>query len=338
MSVQERLQALLAAARRVADPSDRLGTEARRGLPALSGLSPQGVELALARALETSPGQAELDALCASVTPAPAAHVLLSANVFVAAHRAIALALAASERVFVRPSRREPLMAELLARGAPGLFQLVSKLEPRAGEHVFAYGRDETLDALARELPDGVVLHRHGAGFGVAVVEAGVAPDEVTDKLALDLALFDQRGCLSPRALVVVGGDARPYAESLANRLGELEASVPLGVLDPEELAAVTRYRDALTFSAEVLPAGRGFVSLEEGGRLVIAPVGRNCHVVSSADPLPLLAEHRRYLTTLGFAGSGSLRRRLIEALPRVRAADPGKMQTPPFDGPVDKR
>jgi hypothetical protein len=338
-SALERVRALVAAARRLADPTDVLGREARLSLPAVTRLSAQGVELALEHCLEIAPEPAELEALCASVTPAPAAHVLLSANVFVAAHRAIALALAASERVFVRPSRREPQMAELLARAAPGLFELASELSPGAGDHVFAYGRDETLRSLRAALDPGVVLHAHGAGFALAIVEPGVDVELIAERLALDIALFDQRGCLSPRALVVAGGEARPYAQALAEALGTLERRVPRGELFDEELAAIASYRDTMIYGAELLPAGAGFVGLEEGAeRLAIAPVGRNCHVVSSVDPLALVGAQARHLTCIGFAGSSQLGERIAAALPRARRAAIGKLQSPPFDGPVDRR
>jgi hypothetical protein len=265
--------------------------------------------------------------------------VLLSANVFVAAHRAIALALAASEHVFVRASRREPQMAELLARGAPGLFTLVSELGPRPGDHVFAYGRNETLAALRSSLPPGVVLHGHGDGFAVAVAGPEAEPTAVAEGLALDIALFDQRGCLSPRALLVAGHEARPYARALQSALEALERRVPLGRLSSDEQARVTNFRDSMTFSAEVLPAGSGFVSLEEAAeRLIIAPVGRNCHVASCADPLALLEDQREALTSVGLAGADALRDRLATMLPGVRLTAIGELQTPPFDGPVDRR
>ncbi len=335
----ERLQKLVAAARRIANPDDVLGREARSTLPGVTGLSAEGVDLALAHCLETSPSAAELASLCSAVRPAPAVHVLLSANVFVTAHRAIALALAASERVFVRPSRREPQMTELLARGAPGLFTLVSELDPQPRDHVFAYGRDETLSALAESLPHGVLLHGHGDGFSIALAGSDADPTSVAEKLALDIALFDQRGCLSPRALLVVGREAKPFAQALASALEAFERRVPLGTLSPEERAAVTNFRDSMTFSAALLTAGSGFVSFEENAeRLLIAPVGRNCHVAGCADPLALLESQRAALTSVGLAGASALREPIAAALPGARLTAIGELQTPPLDGPVDRR
>jgi hypothetical protein len=118
----------------------------------------------------------------------------------------------------VRASRREPTMAALLAEAAPGLFELTSELAPAPGDHVHAYGSDATLAELARTLPRGVVLHGHGSGFAAAVLERPFS-DDVWDRLALDVALFDQRGCLSPRPHEQPGrtdrGEARRGARSL---------------------------------------------------------------------------------------------------------------------------
>jgi hypothetical protein len=331
---RERVLSLARGARRIADPSDPLGARARGLLVESSGLSPRGVELALAHCLETDPDDEEIAALCESVTPAPRVHVLLSANVFVAAHRAVALALAASPDVVVRASRREPTMAALLAEAAPGLFELTSELAPAPGDHVHAYGSDATLAELARTLPRGVVLHGHGSGFAAAVLERPFS-DDVWDRLALDVALFDQRGCLSPR-VVLTSSPAEPIAEKLAAALARWEAQVPRGRLDDDEAAAVTSYRDTLTFAGELLPAGQGFVS--SSAEIVLPPVGRNLHVVTSADPLALLLPFTRHLTSVGVEGPSALVERARQLFPQCRIADIGRIQSPPFDGPVDRR
>ena len=57
---------------------------------------------------------AELDALIAGVTPRERVHVILSPSVFVAPLRAIALAVASSDHVTVKPSKREPHFAHAL--------------------------------------------------------------------------------------------------------------------------------------------------------------------------------------------------------------------------------
>lgn len=335
----ERVRLLVAGARRIADPSSELGRRARAELVRSTGLSPEGVELALTECLETWVTDAEISAFV-QILKTPAAHVSLSANVFVAAHRAVALALASSERVRVRPSRREPAFARLLAEAAPGLFEVVEALSPEPGDAVFAYGTDEALAAVRASLPPDIVFHAHGPGIGVAVVDAEHASRASARALAADIAPFDQRGCLSPRALVFAGTDieARGYAELVAEELALIAEKIPLGTLAPDEAADVTRFRDTLAYAGAAILAGPGWVGMGARDALAVAPVGRNLCVVPSSDPRETLVSHAASIAALGLAVSPELERRLRTELPLARRSDLGFMQRPPFDGPVDRR
>ncbi|HEX9621969.1 MAG TPA: acyl-CoA reductase [Polyangiaceae bacterium] len=341
-----RLGALLEGARRIANRTTRFGAVARARLVASTRLSAEGVELALDAHLETDPGIEELELLCASVKDAPRAHVLLSANVFTGAHRALALALASSERVCVRPSRRDPEFVALLAEQCPGLFSIVARVEPEAGESVWAYGTDATLAELHASLPASVALHAYGGGLGLAVVDRSAAASDAelaraAERLAYDVVVFDQRGCLSPRAVLWVGdaGGARELAAALAEALESKQAEVPLGRLDDDELADVAVYRDAAAYAGELLVAGRGFVGVGvEPDRLVVPPIGRNLHVVPVRSLSETLDSVRDLVTALGVEVSPSLRAEFVALVPRARVTHLGAMQKPPFDGPVDRR
>lgn len=336
----DRLERLLQGARRVADPRDELGREARERWRRELPLSPEGIDLALERCLELFPSEAQLEALVASVVAAPCAHVLLSSTVFTAAHRAIAVGLAASPRVRVRPSRRDRVLSELLARATPGLFEIVPELSPSRDDHVYAYASASTLDALQGALPKGSILHAHGPGFGVVAAE-GEPSRDTARALALDVALFEQRGCLSPRALVVQGeaSVAERWAMVLAESLEQLERSVPRGRSFPEEAAESVRYRDTFGYAGALFPAGAGFVGLApQGAPFRIAPVGRHLHVIATSDAAGLLRDNAAAVTTHAVIGSPALAAALRTALPSSREAAPGCMQTPPLDGPVDRR
>jgi hypothetical protein len=338
-----RIEPLLQSARALADASSERGKRARERLVASSGLSPEGVNLAISRCLESAPSELDIEALIRSTPTAQTAHVLLSANVFVAAHRAIAIGLAASETVRVRASRREPEMAELLLEGAPGAFQLVDDLAPRSGDRLWAYGSDPTLEEIAVTLPPGVAFHAHGSGFGVCVLD-GQAPESelspLLEQLALDVILFDQRGCVSPRVMLVNAGPAhaREVALVLAQALEALEQRVPRGRLEAHELAEITAYRDTARFTGEVFRAGLGFVSVGDGASWLMPPIGRNLHVLPTSDAVKALQPLRPMITSCAFAGPAAQRTALRASLPGARLCDFGKMQCPPFDGPVDKR
>ena len=70
---RSRVRAVLAAARWLADPHHALGRAARSRLPEVTGLSEQGVDLALREHLETHATDEEIDRLIAAER-VPAAH------------------------------------------------------------------------------------------------------------------------------------------------------------------------------------------------------------------------------------------------------------------------
>jgi hypothetical protein len=337
MTATARITRLVHAARRLADPDDTLGKEARALLPESSGLSAEGVELGLRDCLEHRATESDIETLAKSVPPAKKVHAILARTVFTAPLRAIALCLGQSDDVDVRPSHHEPHFAMLLARACEGLFRVVPEITPATDDHVWVYGGDDTLDALRRTLSEGVVLHAHGPGFGIALVEAGSDPKEAARALADDVLPFDQRGCLSPRLAICLGSDSEveELARALASALSEAESRVPLGVLDADEAAEVARYRDTASFAQDVLPAGRGFVGFGELG--MAAPVGRNMQV-TRGDLDDLLATQRAAIAAVGIFGSPSLEEKVARLLPHARRSPLGKMQRPRFDGAVDLR
>lgn len=345
-TAEERVRRLVRGAARLARPDDPLGQSLRAALRSTCPLSREGVELALTRHLEVDPGPGELRALLDGAVPVPRAHVALSAQVFVGALRALAVALAASPDVVVRPSRRDPELTHHLARAAPGLFRVATRLEPRAGDTLWSYGTDAALAAIDRALPSGVRHLAHGPGIGVVVVDAAVLAGagglvDLAEAIARDVVPFDQRGCLSPRIALVEGpGEAaRELGVELARALERAEREVPCGAAAEEERAAIRRYRDSILVSGELLPAGSGAVSLApEGAPLVVPPVLRHLHVAAVPDAAAALGGLAPLVTTAGIAGGSALRDRLRDRLPGARLGAPGSLQRPPLDGPVDGR
>lgn len=364
---RRRVERAVAAAVRIADARDPLGEEARQRLPSTSGLSQEGVELALGRHLEIAPSDRELDALVSASGRARRCHVVLAANVCTAPLRAIAVAAATAPEVFVRPSRRDPVVTELLVRAlqadegfrrAGGTIALVADIAlgdagaPAAGEGVpgdlpgaelHVYGSDQTVATLRAQAGPGVLVRGHGAGLGLAVVGLSANLAEAARDIAADVVPFDQRGCLSPRFVLVEGPAER--AEALARALHEaldaLGARVPRGPLDGAARAEVTMYRATLEAVGSFWE-GRGHgVGLDPAPRsLLLPPAARVVHVASSsAEAAPaLLAPIRGAITAIGAGGAGPLTRAAAAAAPRARLSALGWMQRPPLDGPVDLR
>ncbi len=335
-----RVERLLEAARVLADGTSSPGRALRSRLLETCGLSAPVIELGISRCLETRAAPEHLAELLRSTPEAPRAHVLLSANVFVAALRAIALAVASSEHVQVRASRRDPALAEALHALAPELFELTTALSPQSGEQLWAYGTDATLAEVRKSLPRGVWLHAHGSGMGAVVVDATAQTNPVTDAraIALDTVLFDQRGCLSPRVVCVVGAPAqvKVLAQALAGELTTLERELPPGPRSAEEAAEARKNRDAATYAFELFDAGSGWVSLSE--KVVVPAPGRRLHVIRAADPVHALAGLSAHVTCIATNARSALLAQLGAAFGGARLVTLGEMQRPPLDGPVDRR
>jgi acyl-CoA reductase-like NAD-dependent aldehyde dehydrogenase len=175
--------------------------------------------------LERDATEPELRRLVAAAGDTARVHVILSANVFVAPLRALAIARAASTQVTVRPTPRDPTLTRALvdAVGDDGI-QIVGERDIAvidAGE-IHVYGRDETIAAVRASAAKGVVVRGHGVGLGVAVVTRAADLRAAAEALAADVVTFDQRGCLSPRIAIVEGDVSRAetFALVLHGRMG----------------------------------------------------------------------------------------------------------------------
>jgi hypothetical protein len=316
------------------------------GIAAATGLTPEGVELGF-ESLEQEASDAELRALVAGAEETRHVHVVLSANVFVAPLRALALARAAAERVTVRPSPRDPALAVALLQAAASAgeeaFEQVDDREVadlEAGE-IHVYGRDATIATVRARVRPGVVVRGHAAGMGMAVVSLRADLDVAADALARDVVAFDQRGCLSPRVAIVRGNAARAgrFAEALHAALGSWEARVPRGRLLEDEGIDARRWRDAATFAGRVWGADRWAVALAaEGAALYVPPAGRHLTVVPASSDRAVAAAMAPLAGRIVAVGTDAPAEIAGLAPGHARLSALGAMQRPPLDGPVDRR
>jgi hypothetical protein len=304
-----------------------------------TGLSREGVVLGLGH-LETSATDDELARLAAYAGHTSQVHVLLSANVFAAAVRAIALARAAAPRVVVRPSSREPIFARALvdAIGDPGitLTDAIDLASLTEGE-VHVYGRDETIAEVRAAVPAGVRVRGHGAGMGIACIGRGDALEGAAAALVRDVVPFDQRGCLSPRVAFVLGDvrRARRFARHVHDALIAAERITPRGALDPKEVEELTWYAETVSFGGELHQGTAHVVGAAE--QLLVPPPGRHVHVMNIDDASARKAALAPVATAIAAVGYDDAS--LSLALPpHARQSPLGRMQHPPLDGPVDLR
>jgi hypothetical protein len=312
-------------------------------IAASSGLSAQGVELGFS-SLEWDAPEGDVRALVNGARETAHVHVVLSANVFVAGLRALALARAAAARVTVRPSPRDPVLVEaLVAACKDEAIALVSERDVAriSASEVHVYGRDETVAAVRERAPRGVRVRGHGAGLGIALVTAAADLDRAAADVAADVIVFDQRGCLSPRVAMVEGGSRRAnaFAEAVHAELGAGSARVPRGARSEGERAEAARWIDALSFAGHLWRgAEHAVASVPERAPIALGPAGRHLLVApygSAADAAGLLAPIARYVVAVGSDDAATARRL---APPHARIGPLGRMQRPPLDGPVDRR
>ncbi len=274
-----------------------------------------------------------------------AVRVVLAASVATAPLRALALPLLQGATVSVKPSSRQGGCAELTVREMAREGVAVSLDVEGPFDAVVAYGRDETLEAMCNALPEGVTFEGHGHGFGVGIVAGDVELEPAAEGFALDVALHDQRGCLSPQAIFVVGDLSRTkrFAEALDRALAALVVSLPRGVLDLGLGASVAQWQGVqAALGARVYRGDSHAVVLWPGAPPlgIGSPGARNIPVVavsSLAAACTLLTPHARWLSCVGITEGASV----TEALPRAatpRVCHAGTMQDPPLDGPEDPR
>jgi Acyl-CoA reductase (LuxC) len=305
-----------------------------------TGLSREGVVLALSHHLETNPTAAEIDALVDRASITPRVHVILSSNVFIGALRAIACARAASASVSVQASSREPVFAQKLidAIADPAVFttdqETLSNL--REGE-IHVYGRAETIAKVRARAPKSVVVRGHGPGIGVAYVAKNDSIAKAATAIARDVVPFDQRGCLSPRIVFVAGDQSR--AQKLSDRLcielAKLGKEIPRGDLGEDEAAESVRYRESMRFAGSAIEGADFVIGISK--TIVVPPSGRHVHItlIESGEALAEIVKPiANYVTAVGTSDLT-----ISEFFSHsVRISPPGQMQRPPFDGPVDLR
>jgi hypothetical protein len=189
----------------------------------------------------------------------------------------------------------------------------------------------------------------HGHGLGAGFVGAGALVDEArareaAGRLALDVAAYDQRGCLSPHvAWVMRGGEVSPaaFAELVHEQLAALAPKLPRGPLPFEVASAQLSYRGLAAIHGQLLE-GDGFaISYEERANFRVSPGYRNLQLLcvdsleELADRLAPLGVHLKCLGIAGLPDVEPLRRHLPARLaPRICPL--GTMQTPPVDALQD--
>jgi hypothetical protein len=241
--------------------------------------------------------------------------------------------------------RREPRLGAALAAATwPGGDEKLEAPVLKAMGAILAYGGREALDDLERRAAGAgeTILVRYGPKTSLAVVGREADPAGIAPGLARDVALFDQRGCLSIAAVYVEGNvkDAEELAARLAAALAELARRWPPGPLEPADATAVQQLRRTAEMRGLFLPTplaspiAAGTVLVEPEADFRLSPGLRTVrvHPLPDLERLPgILAPWQGYLQGAVFAGiaeSAGIAAGLAD-LGVSRTAAPGDLQSP---------
>jgi len=320
-------------------------------LAATTGLSAGGLEAALATVLG-GVGAANADQVFAHAAgPFRQGPVLvvLASNIPGLAVQPLLPLLAARRPVLLKSSRREPFFAPAFVRALvervpeiadataavcwPGGDAALETAVLPGCDRIVVYGGREAMASIEAQAP-GRVLD-YGPKASLAVIGAEVDPRAIASGLARDIALFDQRGCLSVQA-IYTAGPAEPLASELAGALEVLADRWPPGPADPVAAAHVHQLRveaQMRGLALSDLDLATGTVVVEPLPAFKLSPGLRTVriHPVPDLERLPaLLGEWRGLLQGVAIAGSAAAALAPdLAALGVTRVAAPGDLQSP---------
>jgi hypothetical protein len=313
--------------------------------------------------------------------------VVLSSNLPGLAVQSLLPALAARRPILLKSSSSEPLFApafiDALCRREPLLRGAVAATTWSGGRtdleapvldgvgRVIAFGGGDVMADLGRRASGKLVAH--GPKISLAIISKdalGLAPGRdippgrdtptssdppsdawarLVEGLARDIALFDQRGCLSIQAIYtdIRSRDLRQkLASSLAEALTELGERWPLGPADPAEMAHVRMVQDeaimrAVPMFGATTPAPNAGAGGDLAGGVLIDPdpelrpaPGRRwvrLHAIDELETLPArLEDWRGRLQGVALAGESAWRLEgALRELGVSHLAPPGALQAP---------
>jgi len=364
------------------DPQSKWRQRFREEFPQTSGFSREvaenGLDLALAewtgdalrRAVE-----AELQGTALGsprwVSPFSMTSVVLAGAIPMPSLLAMVLPLCVRSPVLVKSAARDPitprLLAESLAEVDPELGRCIevvsfsgsdgeSLTRFLAAECVVASGSDETIAAVSARIRPSQRFVAYGHKLSIAIVRAGTRNDEelgaIAEALSVDIALWDQLGCLSPVAAFVMGENAEKTIDvlgpALADSLARRQSEWPRGEISLEAAAAIRGQRE----EARMRAAGGSSIGIwaSEGTEWTVIgeadlewrpnPLHRfiRLHPLEREDQLPeVLSPVVRNLSSVALAGfeNDSERTAIAQLLSQRgagRVCRAGRLQAPPMD------
>ncbi|MBX7244871.1 MAG: hypothetical protein K1X53_05195 [Candidatus Sumerlaeaceae bacterium] len=307
-----------------------------------------------------------------SIVPAAMIFHVLAGNLFLSGIESIVLGSLVGSCNFVRSSSEDRVFPTLwleALKSTDAAFaqtivvgwwpaELADLTRAAAGEAdvVVGYGSNESIAEIQKCVPPSGRFVAHGARISFAVVTAeSLARDtakQVAAELAYDFSVYDQAGCLSPRAaLIQDGGAVSPaeFGEMLVAEMRQVNESLPRAELSLEDASAMARQRDEILIEAST-HGGAQVLSCHGDPFLVslrtvqgYVPGGLNRHgdlrvFRRLKDLEELLLRFRGCVSTVGYAGPEGECDFLFRMARVSRVCRLGQMQKPPLGWTHDGR
>jgi len=378
------IAALAAAAAEWMGPDSELRRRIARELAAVTRLHADlvstGLEFAFAAVTEDSLRELVRRERVSANRQGPAAvFYALAGNVPAQAVPPIIACLLARSVALIRDSERQPLVTEAfresIARARPELAEMIvpvawSSANPTkeareieslvvgAARRIELFGSDSTVSWLSTRYAalTPTETARHTTRLSAGIVTADADLDAAAEAFALDVVMYEGRGCLTPHVLLVEGAKSRAddFGARLAPSLRRLQDRWPRarGTLEEEssrrawidrsEIAHLSRDADGALLLGE---AAEWCVSIEADEQLTLGP-GLRCVTLRAAgdrdQTFRALARASTPLAAIGVA-SGDPRAiaDLKATLPPIGVTlvcPAGRMQAPPIHWEQDGR
>ncbi len=381
-SINEIVDWIAQAVTRWRDPNDAIRQEAEAVLPQVCGLSKEMVHVvlddlfeslskaSLFQLLESELGDANvLDRFCSNKNgtgkirafgPRLITHIL-PGNVLGVSVVSLVCGLLVKSSSLVRVSREELVVTTLFAQSLKAIWPEMAetmavlnwdktrvdltKAAFEKADCAIVYGNNETLAALRVFIPatTKTIVHGHKLSLGLVAREA--IDLNLARKIATDIALYDQRGCLSPHVYYMESGGAispHDFAKAAADALQDISVKWPKGAVSPDEASKIQQLRAALPLKGGTVfesPKGVDWtVLVDPDPEFKVSPLSRTIWIKPVDDLfeiLPLLVSVRALIQTIGLAVPAARAEHLINSLSIIggcRLCAIGDMQRPPLN------
>jgi hypothetical protein len=214
----------------------------------------------------------------------------------------------------------------------------------KKAELAIVYGSDETIAQVREQIPATIRTLLHGHKLSLGIIARESIRKEVAERAAVDIALYDQMGCLSPHVYYVESlGEVTPleFTQWLSQALYAISNQLPKKETPPEIAARIQQLRGSLPLrEGKVFPSPKGVdwtVLYDPDPRFSASPLSRTIWVKpidNLSEIITLLEPIRASLQAIGIAIPENRQSVLIPAIAKMgasRICPIGQMQTPPI-------